>query len=114
MGQLQSDSLTEITLKIPGMEMRNVMVTGFDNHNNREVAREIPVPLGNNFEKFSHKSSERLCRHTHHQGGKRVSKCWAGVGCEAASVEDNSSYLLFLDTCDGVGGGRYCSTQFIR
>ena len=35
---------------------RTVMVTGFDNHNNREVAREVPVPLVNNFEKFSHKS----------------------------------------------------------
>ena len=44
-----------------------------------------------------------------------MSKCWPGVGCEAATGEKHFSYLLFLDTCeDEHAHSRYCSTQFVR
>jgi hypothetical protein len=44
-----------------------------------------------------------------------VSKCWPGVGCEAATGESHFSYLLFLDTCeDEHAHSRYCSTEFVR
>jgi len=100
----------------PVTRSSKVTVTGFDNHNNRSITREVMISAGNS---LNTRTTERLCRHTQNLGGQKVSKCWAGLGCEAATGDAEASYLLFLDTCEEGGGGggggrRYCTTQFVR
>ena len=77
--------------------------------------------ITNNFRHVE--STVRLCRHTHHPDGKKVSRmCWPGMDCgEDMGVENDTSgeatfsYLLFLDTCvEEATGRRQCSTQFVR
>merc|ERR1711936_111502 len=100
-----------------------VTVTGFDNHNQLSIAKEVGIPVTNVDKSLylrtplDKHTRPRLCRHVTQHSVSSVSQCWPGLDCNSTPTSSNGedaqfSYHQFVDTCVG-GKEGYCTTKFV-